>query len=203
MATISTTYDVFISHSASDNDVAAEVAENLESAGLATFHGSRVLAGADASEAIWQALAESRAVIAIISPDTATHSMGLIEIGASAAWNKPVFVLINGPSSMKLPVALDAYPVYPLSRLEDVIRSIRTGFEPLTDEERGFLKRLYKEFDMPSDQLSRSPRALHDLTSQFKRKSHKQISGERLLWELLRMRKQGQLPRLQSRKSPA
>ena len=30
MATMSTTYDVFISHSASDNDIAAEVAEGSE-----------------------------------------------------------------------------------------------------------------------------------------------------------------------------
>jgi len=198
-ATVSKTYDVFISHAASETEIAAEIAESLESAGLATFHMGIVQAGADISEAVWQALAESRALIAIVSPDVLAHSKGMVEIGAASAWNKPVFILINGPSSTRLPPALSRYPVYPLGRLEEVIRAIRSGFEPLSDDQRAVLAEVYRIHGTPAEQLSQSPGELREVTSTFNRRTGKSYSGERLLSELLRMRKQGQLPRLQNR----
>jgi hypothetical protein len=51
----------------------------------------------------------------------------------------------------------------------------------------------------PADQLSQTPQALRELTNRFNRRAGKQLSGERLLSELLRMRKKGQLPRMRSR----
>lgn len=199
MATASKTSDVFISHAISDGDVAAEVAHALQAAGLTPFYINRVDAGADVSREIWEALSESRALIAVISPETANYSMGMIEIGAATAWNKPVFLLINGPSSTKIPPALHSYPVFPLSRLDDVVHAIKAGFEPLSTEERDSLARLYLQFDLPADRLSQTPSALRELTQEFNAQTKKQFSGERILSELLRMRKRGQLPRLRSR----
>ena len=198
-ATISKTCDVFISHAASDSHLAMEIADSFESVGLETFRPGTLEPGTDVAEAIWQALAESRALIAIISPDVPIHAMGMVEIGAAAAWNKPVFLLINGPSSTKLPPALSTYPVYPLGRLEEVIQAIRTGFDPLTDNERGVLADVYRDLETPAGQLSQSPKALRELTRNFNRRTDKQYSGERLLSELLRMRKKGQLPSLRTR----
>ncbi|MEO8494359.1 MAG: toll/interleukin-1 receptor domain-containing protein [Planctomycetota bacterium] len=198
-ATANTTYDVFISHAASDRELATEIAGSLESVGLETFHTGTVQAGSDLGEAIWQALAESRALIAIISPDIPTNAMGMVEIGAAAAWNKQIFLLINGPSSTKLPPALSSYPVFPLNRLDEVIQAIRTGFEPLTDSERTVLADIYSVHNTSADQLSHSPKALRELTGNFNKQTNRQFSGERLMWELLRMRKSGKLPRLRSR----
>ncbi len=192
-------YDVFISHAATDQHLATEIADSFQSAGLETFHDGSVEPGTDVSDAIWQALAESRAVIAIISPDAPPQAMGMVELGAASAWSKPVFLLINGPSSTKLPAALSAYPVYPLSRLEDVIRAIQSGFDPLTTEEREILIEIYLNLRTSMDQISQSPRVLRELTMNFNKSTHKQYSGERLLSELLRMRKRGELPRLGTR----
>lgn len=198
-ATIHTTYDVFLSHNTSDAHLAAEIAEALEATGLATFHEGSIPPGEIAADAIWQALAESRALIAIISPEMPPQAMGMVEIGAASAWIKPVYLLINGPSSTRLPVVFSGYPAYPLSRLEDVIRAIRSGFDPLTDGERDVLAEIYRDLKTPTDQLSQSPKALRDLTASFNKSTRKQYSGERLLSELLRMRKKGQLPRLGTR----
>ena len=189
-------YDVFVSHAASDSRVASEVASALQAAGLEAFHDGAVKPGTDVSEAIWEALAESRAIIAIISPDVQTHAMGMVEIGAAAAWNKPIFLLINGPSSTRLPPALSAYAAYPVTRLEDVIAAIRSGFEPLSENQRAVLVHVYRKLNTPADELTQSPKVLRDLTRQVNRSTHKQFSGERLLSEILRMRKKGQLPRL-------
>ena len=198
MATATKTYDVFISHAASDRHLVAEIAGSLESVGLEAFHGGTVERGADVGDAIWQALAESRAVIAIISPDVSPQAMGMVEIGAAAAWNKPVFLIINGPSSTKLPPALSNYPVYPVGRLGEVIQQICVGFEPLTDDDRAVLAETYRDVKTAVDQLSQSPKELRDLTTRFNRNAGKQFSGERLLSELFRLRKRGQLPRVRS-----
>lgn len=199
MATISKTCDVFISHTASDSHLAAEIAQTLETLGLETFHAGAVELGSDIGDAIWQAIAECRALIAIVSPNIAANAMGMVEIGAATAWNKPVFVLINGPSSTKLPPGLSQYPVFPLSRLEEVIRTIRTGFVPLTEDECTMLVEIYRKLDTPADELSQSPTVLDKLVAEFNHRSHQTYSAERLLSELLRLRKKGQLPHLRSR----
>jgi len=190
------TYDVFVSHSRSSADLAGEIAENLRLAGLQTFHDGVLHAGADFSDAIWQALAESRAVVVIVTPEAPADAVSLVEIGAAAAWNKPLYVLIDGPSSTKLPAVLDKYPVYPVSRLEEVVRKIVGSFEPLTQEEQQVLGDVYRECGVPADQLSLSPLALRELAEKFNQRAAKHLSGERVLSEILRMRKSGRLPRL-------
>lgn len=196
MATITTTCDVFLSHAAAESSVAAMIAKSLEQVGLTTFYAGTVDPAGDLGDEIWSALAESRAMIAIVSSAMPLHALGLVEIGAAAAWNKPVFVIINGPSTLKLPLPLAKYPVYPLSRLDEVIREIRAGFQPLSIDERDLLAEVYLKQGLPADQFSQTPMALRDLTTVFNRRAKKQFSGERLLSELIRMRKQGSLPRL-------
>ena len=194
--TANTTYDVFVSHAISDSDVAREIAESLQAAGLATFHAGAVRQGDDIGDAIWDALAESRALIAIISPDLPLQAMGTVEIGAAAAWSKPIYVVVNGSLTTKLPSVLRSYPIYPLSRFDEVIHAIQTGFDALTIDERDALADVYQNVGVPADQLSQSPRALRDLAKAFGKRTHKQFSGERLLSEILRLRKSGRLPRL-------
>ncbi|MBW3599282.1 MAG: toll/interleukin-1 receptor domain-containing protein [Planctomycetes bacterium] len=193
-------YDVYISHSPLDADVANTIAVGLREAGLEAYHGGALEPTADLSDAIWQAMAECRAVIVVVSPKSPPHARGLVEIGAAAAWNKPIFVIINGPSSTKLPTPLDDYPAFPLSRLADVIKEILASFEPLSKDEHHTLDSIYGDLNVPADSLLQSPKALRDLTVRFNRQTRKHLSGERLLSEVLRLRKKGQLPRLRSPK---
>lgn len=65
--------------------------------------------------------------------------MGMVELGAATAWNKPIFVLLNGPASTRLPEALQSYQVFPPNRLDEVLTQIRRSLEPITDEERQVL----------------------------------------------------------------
>jgi hypothetical protein len=83
------TCDVFISHSIADQALAKQVADSVEAAGLTAFRADTVLRSRqDVSNAIWEALAESRAVIVIFSPRPVPDAMGLVEIGAAAAWGQ-------------------------------------------------------------------------------------------------------------------
>jgi hypothetical protein len=106
MVTANQTSDIFISHAISDSEIARDVAHTLEAAGLSTFYLERAQPTKDISEVIWEALSESRALVAIVSPETGTSAMGMVEIGAATAWNKPVFVLIHG---RRLPNSLSRF----------------------------------------------------------------------------------------------
>lgn len=196
MATATPTYDVFLSHSSRDRDFAADVAERLKADGLQPFHDASIPAGEEFRKAIWDALAECHAFLVIVSPETTPDAMGLVELGAATAWHKPIFVVLNGPASSRLPEALQDYQAFPRNRLDEVLNQIRRNLEPLTDDDRDSLVKIYRDLNVPADRFSQFPRELQVLVKKFKAKTKKQLSGTRLLSELFRMRKQSKLPRL-------
>ncbi|MEJ7591836.1 MAG: toll/interleukin-1 receptor domain-containing protein [Planctomycetaceae bacterium] len=199
-ATTTPTFDVFVSHGSRDREFAADVVDRLQAEGLQPFHDASVPVGQEISNAIWDALAECHAFIVIVSPDSKPDAMGMVELGAAIAWNKPIFVLLNGPASSPLPEALKSYRVYPRNRLDEVLTQIRRNLEPITDDEREVLTETYRELGIPADRLSQSPRELQQLVETFNAKTKKQLSGTGLLSELLRMRKQAKLPRLETKR---
>lgn len=188
---------MFLSYSSSDRELAEEVANRLKSEDLQPFHDVSVMPSGNISDAIWDALAECRALIAIVSVDATPDAMGMVEIGAATAWNKPIYLILNGPASTRLPDALKSFQVYPRNRLDEVLQKIRIEFQPLTDLDREVLASTYKNLNVSADQLGQSPKSLRDLMTRFNLKVKKQLSSERLLSELLRLRKKGALPRIQ------
>jgi hypothetical protein len=196
MATATPTYDVFLSHSSRDREFAVDIAERLKADGLQPFYDASVPLGKEVSKAIWEALAECHAFIVIVSPDSTPDAMGMVELGAATAWHKPIFVILNGPASSRLPAALQTYQAFPRNRLDEALNQIRRNLEPFTDEDREKLAKIYSELNVSADRYGQSPRELQDLVKKFNARNKKQVSGTRLLSELLRMRKQSKLPRL-------
>jgi len=192
MANRSKTYDVFISHSASDAPLAAELANACRASGLEAITERELSPGREASDALWEALAESRAFLAVLSPSGPTPSMG-IEIGAARAWNKPIFVVITDLSFTHLPAALSGISVYPPARIGDVIEAVKLSGMQLTDEDRALLAEVFRGIGVSVDELALDPKHLQELVKRFNTRAHKNVPGERLLSELLRMRKQGAL----------
>lgn len=120
------TYDVFISHSSADVETACRIADHLRKVGFAAFFsGSNELTENTASmhDALWEALAESEALIVIISSAAPNTAIG-VEIGAASAWHKPVYIVLNGPVSAEVSRMVRDYPIYPLGRIDDIVRSI-------------------------------------------------------------------------------
>jgi hypothetical protein len=188
------TCDVFVSHAASEAKLAAEIAGACRANGLEAVTSSELMAGKDISDTLWEALAESAALLVIVSPAGPTPAMG-IELGAARAWNKPIFGIVPDPSLSPLPSGLSGIHLYTPGRVDEVIRVIKRSAQELNEGDRALLSDLYAAIATPVDELALDRTRLEDLVRRFRSQTGKEISGERLLSELLRMRKQGRLAR--------
>jgi hypothetical protein len=119
-----------------------------------------------------------------------------LEFGAAGAWNKPVFGIVTDPSAPQVPAWLRGVPVYSSGQIDDIIRAIKQSGKELSEEDRSLLANLYRELGIPVDQFALDPPQLDQLVQRFSAASERPVASERLLSELLRMRKQGRLPRL-------
>ena len=189
------TSDVFISYAANDSALAEEIATYCRNAGLGPFTALDSLPpGADWTDVVWESLAESRVLLLIISPAGLTPRMTM-EIGAASAWNKPILAIVTDPAVARLPFVAPDVRYYTLGNIQDVIEAIQANAHQLSDGDRDILARLYGEAGVPADQLATDPAALLKIVRGFKRATGKSATGERLLSEILRLRKQGKLKR--------
>jgi hypothetical protein len=186
------TYDVFISNSAGDAKLAAEIASAFRANGLDAFTSAELAPGANISDALWEALAESRAFLAVLPPSGPTPAM-TVELGAARAWNKPIYGLVTDPTAARLPLDLSHIRLFTPGRIEEVIRAVKVAGQELTDADRDLLAKAYSDIGISVDQLALQPRHLEKLAHRFSAGTGKSVSGEHLLSELLRLRKQGRL----------
>jgi hypothetical protein len=143
-----------------------------------------------------EALAESNAVIILLTRSTLQSSNIAFEVGFAMAWNKPVYVLFEGVSEQEIPAYLRDFHLAMLSELGRVVEDIAASRKPLSDEDREVLAQVYQDTGIPTDQLLRQPHSLHELSARYNEISNSTVPAERLVQELIRLRKQGRLPRL-------
>lgn len=190
------TYDVFIAHNRRDVDAAVEIADVLRSYELTAFvDTTEVDAGEKLEEIVWEAMAESTALVAII-PEDVTSAWMAFELGAAKAWNKPVYALAAQGSFHTLPISLQDVTIYPLSRAYEVALAIKRSAQPLSREDEEHLAEAYKEVGIPSDQLALQPKNLAKLVKTFHKRSGIQVSGEQIMSLVLRLRKRGRIRRI-------
>jgi TIR domain/Nucleoside 2-deoxyribosyltransferase len=186
------TCDVFVSHTAGDRELAREIASACRASGLQPFTGAEIGPGENIADAVWEALSESKAVIAILSRSGLTPSMA-VELGGARAWNKPIFGVLTDPTVKPEFVSLGDLHLYTSARIDDVIRAIQSGGAEFSEGDREVLADIYSDTKVSVDQLALDPRHLEGLVKRFGRATGKVVTGERLLSELLRMRKQRKL----------
>ena len=197
MTQTATGHDVFISYSMNNASIAGQVAESLRAAGLQVFDMTQVSPGVDLQETLMGALAESSAMVGIVGSDGLSSPSTAVEIGAAWAWNKPVYVISAEANSKREELALMAgVRVYPLARIDEVIFAIKQALRPLSDKDYESLMAIYRSLRIPTDRFVSQPVSVDKLAKKFSELSGKSISGEKLVQELIRLRKQGRLPKL-------
>ena len=195
MPRIKSTYDVFLSYASDLRGQARVIIKKFAAAKLTVFAPSEIGPGYNIVEETWQALAESWAVVVLIKPGT-MPPLAAIEIGAASAWQKPVYILTEGKGEYHLPVYILKYAVFKISEIGKVIELISNGLNPLNDEQREALVEGYVRLHVPTDRLHREPASIERLRTILRRESGVSIPGERIMQELLRLRKRGKLPRV-------
>lgn len=197
---IKTEYDVFLSHGTHDTGIAGVVKNALSDADLEVFSVQSVKPENSFTELWRDALAECSAVVLILTRSTLGSSNLAFEVGAAMAWNKPIYVIHDGIADSEIPRYLDDLKLCQISNLPQIVKEIAKSQEPISEEDRETLMNVYEEFGIPTDQLLCKPLDLRELSEQYNKISHSILSGERLIRELIRLRKQGKLPRVLKRR---
>ena len=202
MSTVAPFSDVFLSYAHQDEGVAATVKRTLSNEGLIVYSAPDVDLGGDILRSIRTRLVESRAVIVILSPGLELPPSILIELGAAMAWERPIFVLLDGVAPSEVPAFLRKYRLLPMAKLPDVVELVRRSTEPMSKAEMTGLAELYRDAAVPVDKLLTQPDKLDDLTRKFNERFNTSRSGERLAHEILSIRKKGDLPPVGRRTRP-
>lgn len=195
MSKIKKTHDIFLSYPAELKKEAGTVTEKFEKAGLAVFAMPETTPGQDILQEMWQALAESWAVVALLKSKTISPAVA-IEIGAAAAWQKPIYILTERKVRQDVAVDISMYEVFSISQIDEVVDLISRSLSPLNENQKDALKRAYQELGLPTDQLLMEPASIDRLNKMILKQSKLKLSGERIMQELLRLRKKGKLPRV-------
>lgn len=188
--------DVFLSYSSGDKAAAKVVRESLLGEGFVVFDSRQIGPWIKFSDKIWRALVMSEALVLVIPPDGEPLPNSATELGAAMAWQKPVYVVRPANGHAKKASYLRKYKSYPLSRVDDLAKAIRRSRKSLSERELDLLKELYSESGVPVDRLLLEPSELDELASRFAKRIGRQVSGESMMEELIRLRKKGTLPRL-------
>lgn len=195
MSTAVSDYVVFLSSSVTEGQTASLVERALTEAGLGVVSAPKLVqAGENIQNRLWKAIAESDAVVVVIDPSRPLPSSTGVEVGAAMAWHKPIYVLLTEAGNAKLPANLGES--YPVARIDDLVQSLRRALKPLAREDQEVLAAVYSELGIPADRLLHQPAAIDELARGFQAHAGRQVAGERLVQELLRLRKSGRLPRV-------
>lgn len=185
--------DVFIANTPNDAALAREIADACRASGLEASTNAELPPGPDTSDALWEALAESRALIVILSPPGPTSSM-LIEIGAVRAWNKPILGVLTD-ASFRPSAGLSEILFFVPARIDELINTVKAADRNISESDSSTLAEVYEAIGASVDELILDPALRRRLVRQFTGVAKKTVTEERLLSELLRMRKQGKLKR--------
>lgn len=191
-------YDVFISFDRRDVAKAREIADIMRSFDLSPFPDDFDAMVESPEDLLWDAMSLSRALVVVVPNLENPTSKIAFEVGASKAWNKPIYLVASSAPDV-VPVFLRDAPLFPFSRANEVAASIIASAKPLTDFEVDTLGNVYSTVGVAADQLLLEPSRLEQVVKNFNKKSGREMAGEELMSHLLRLRKQGKLPQLSKR----
>ncbi|MBI1901198.1 MAG: toll/interleukin-1 receptor domain-containing protein [Planctomycetia bacterium] len=200
-AATATVYDVYLSHGPQDSGLAELVRQKLADVGLEVYDPKPKKFDAEFLTGLREPLAESRAVVILLTRSTLDSDRAVYEVGAAMALDKPVYVVYDGISLDEVPPVLRSQTVVRLSNLKKVARQIRAAETPLRDDEMAAVAAAYRELGLPVDAIITNPSASGRLVQSFRKATRKSLSSERLIRELARMRKRGELRPLAGKKA--
>lgn len=189
-------HDIFLSHCAQDRGLAELIRRQLESAGLRVFVDKNLAPGTNITESLREEVISCSIIVILATSASLRASMLAYEVGMASAWNKPVFVLYDGVPTLALPVFLSTFPLYPVEKLDEAIERIQQSIQSLDDQQKRELASAYEHFGVPAREMMHHPQFVYEFTDQFNASHGTSLDGARVIQELVRLDRQGQLPQL-------
>ena len=191
---------VFVARSPSD-PTADGVVATLTDAGCAVLPATtnRRVTSAARTRAVTDAMAKAGAMVIVASADTAGSPWTAFEMGAALATDKPIYVV--PVAGVLLPTYMQPAQLVEAAAVGRLVQRLRDDAAPLTPAERDALAEVYGRFGVPVDQLMFDTPALKRIADAFSRTRQPRVQPDRLLRELMTMRKQGRLPKSARRRS--
>lgn len=153
----------------------------------------------DVSGELWAALAKSDAVVFVLD-DSDLTSEGYVELGAAWAREIPTLAL-SVVAQPRVPVMLSRQPCFHEGALAELVREIHKSTEPMSPAEIEAMSKLYSRHGVPVDKLITVPGMASKFASELKKITGRSVLEQRVLTQLLRLRKSGKLPRVTSSSS--
>ncbi|MDB5332138.1 MAG: hypothetical protein JWP03_3289 [Phycisphaerales bacterium] len=194
------TFDVFLSSAPGDIGWAKEVVSRFLDAGLSVYDEADARMSENMSDGVWEAIAESYALVVLLGGGSVKPLSLSFLFGVAMGRQKPVFVLYQGEHPPEVPAYVRGFAkpfrAKDVGKLVDHVREIS---RPLSEHDRQLLIESYAATGVAVDELLSDPEEFDRLSKNFNRaaKSKSHVPEERLLGEILRLRKRGALPRLQ------
>ncbi|RJP32072.1 MAG: hypothetical protein C4547_14495 [Phycisphaerales bacterium] len=192
--------DVFLCFSIVDAADARRVRAALENAELKVYE--RTPDERD-GERVAQALAACDALVVIVPVSGDVSANSLVEMGAAWGWGKPMFGVRYGNGHAAPAGFLTRVKLFPPSRLDDLVSEIKRTRRPISRPQREALAAVYAELGTSTDEMVRDPLLVDRFVERFKERTGRSVGRDRLVNELLRLRKSGVLPRLGRKKRGA
>lgn len=193
-------HDVFLTFAAADAAVGGAVHRQLEAAGLTVVPSDRIGAGVELSEGVLRQITTSATFAVILTPSSLHNGNLALELGVAWGAAVPVYVLTSGVPTADVPAYLAKYRVGELwGGLPRIVDEIRLSAQPLTDDQTQTLLDTFKRLGATVDDLQRDFSARVRLAEDFAGETGLTLKPDRLVRELLRLRKAKRLPKLTAR----
>jgi hypothetical protein len=185
--------DVFLVYDHEAIEVARRVSQTLCSFELEVFiEPAASMDQSQTEDEVWGALAESFAVVAILTGPRLSAWMMFV-LGAAQAWKKPTYVVTEGLIEPVESPALKAAQAFPSTRLDDLGRAILRGKDPISADEVEQIKAVYSDARLSVDEMLLHPEKVSIFVNGVNSSNARQLTYEQVMRTLLRLRKQGSL----------
>lgn len=192
-------FDVILTYAPSEVVWAVDIERKLADAGLNAYRIVSAEPGSSLDDT-WDAHAESHALIVLIAPG-AMPPLLMFEAGAAMMGQKPIYVLYKGPRPSKLPRYVEQFGVFPAADVDRVVELVSEASRPLSEREQQILIESYTSLNTPIKKLLGQYEKAEQMARRVNRAAGSSLSTDRLLRELLRMRKQGHWPKLERQRA--
>ena len=191
-------FDVYLTATELDRAACELVRRGLEELGLNVFvaNATKLPSGRKLEGGLREALMQSRVFAGVLSRSALGSDGFAFELGAAWGMAKPVYLITHEIDQAKIPTHYRKYHIEPISRHAEIARDIRHAAAPPSDEQIQTLISAYADLSIPADRLLDDPHSLDQLTERYNEAGSSQYSPDRVLLEIIRLRKAGKLSKL-------